>query len=156
MHRYALILMVCVAAISSAISSQGDGPKDDLAKLKGDWTLVYTEAEGKKRTPENFKEFRRMITGDTFLVTIETDEGVHTVGGKFKLDPAKSPKTIDVEMTEGPAKGKSFKGIYKFEGDTQVICLAAPDKDRPTKFDSNEGTVTVWKRPKAPAKEKKT
>ncbi len=154
MHRN--VLMVCVVALLSAIPSQGGGAKDDLVKLKGDWTLVYTEAEGKKRTPENFKEFSRTIKGDTFLVTIETDEGVQTVGGKFKLDPAKTPKTIDVDMTEGPAKGKSFKGIYKFEGDTQVICLAAPEKDRPTKFDSKEGTVTVWKRPKDAGKEKKT
>jgi uncharacterized protein (TIGR03067 family) len=153
MYRH--VLLVCVVVLLSAISSQGGGPKDDLAKLKGDWTLVYTEANGKKRTPENFKEFSRTVTGDTYVVTIETEEGVQTVGGKIKLDPTKSPKTIDVEMTEGAAKGKSFRGIYKFEGDTQVICLAAPDKDRPAKFDSTEGTVTVWKRPKAPAKENK-
>jgi hypothetical protein len=39
--------------------------------------------------------------------------------------------------------------------DTQVICLASPDKDRPVKFDSKEGTIIVWKRVKSPAKEKK-
>jgi len=83
-------------------------------------------------------------------VTIENEEGVQTVTVKIKLDPSKSPKTIDAEMTEGPAKGKAFRGIYKFQDDTQVICLAPSDKDRPTKFDSKEGTVTVWKRVKTP------
>jgi uncharacterized protein (TIGR03067 family) len=148
--------MVFIGAISIAGSSQGDDAKDDFEKMKGDWTLVYTEANGKKLTAENFKEFSRKVAGDTYTVTIESEEGVQTVGIKIiKLDPSKSPKAIDIEMAEGPSKGKSFRGIYKFEDDTQVICLAGPDKDRPAKFDPKEGTVTVWKRVKSPAKEKK-
>jgi uncharacterized protein (TIGR03067 family) len=151
---YRNILMIGVVALLGANSFQGDIAKDDLEKMKGDWTLVSTETNAKKRTAADFKEFSRKVTGETYEVTIETEEGVQSIGIKItKLDSAKSPKTIDVEMTEGPAKGKTFRGIYKFVDDTQVICLAAPDNDRPTKFDSKEGTVTVWKRAKAPAKE---
>jgi uncharacterized protein (TIGR03067 family) len=150
MHRN--ILMVCVVALSSANLSCGDAAKDDLEKMKGDWTLVSTETNGNKRTAENFKEFSRKVTGETYSVTIESEEGAQTIGIKIvKLDPSKSPKTIDVEMTEGPAKGKTLRGIYKFEDNTQVICLAPADKDRPAKFNSTEGTVTVWKRAKVPA-----
>jgi uncharacterized protein (TIGR03067 family) len=150
------LVMVCVVALSSAISSQDDVAKDDLKKMKGDWTLVFSEANAKKRTPENFKKFTRKVTDGTFLIMIETEKGVQTVGGKFKLDPSKSPKAVDVEMTQGPSKGESLKGIYKFEDNTQVMCVAGPGKDRPTKFDSQQGTVTVWKRPKEkePVKEK--
>jgi len=149
------IVMIGVVALLGANSFQGDVAKDDLEKMKGDWTLVSTETNGKKRTPADFKEFSRKVTGETYEVTIENEEGVQSIGIKItKLDPANSPKSIDVEQTEGPAKGKTFRGIYKFVDDTQVICLAAPDNDRPTKFDSKEGTVTVWKRAKAPAKEK--
>jgi uncharacterized protein (TIGR03067 family) len=146
---YRNILIVCVAAVSSAVSSEGDAAKGELEKMKGNWTLVSTEGSGKKRTAADFKEFSRKVTGNTYAVTIETEEGVQTIGIKIlKLDPSKSPKAIDVEMTDGAAKGKTFRGIYKFEDDTQVICLAVPDKDRPAKFDPKEGTVTVWKRDK--------
>jgi len=154
---YQSILMVSVLAFSNAFESKGDVAKDELEKMKGDWTLVSTETNAKKSTPEDFKEFSRKVRGETYSVTIESEEGKQTIGLKIlKLDPSKTPKIIDVEMTEGPAKGEIFRGIYKFEGDTQVICLAGPGKDRPAKFDPNEGTVTVWKRVKAPAKEKKT
>jgi uncharacterized protein (TIGR03067 family) len=149
------LMLVCVVALVSVPLCKGDGTKDDLENMKGDWTLVFTETNGKKLTAENFKEFTRKVTGNTYSVTIETEEGVQTIGGKIKLDPTKSPKAIDVEITEGQAKGQTFRGIYKFEDDTQVICLAGPDKERPTKFDAKEGTVIVWKRAKPPAKEKK-
>jgi uncharacterized protein (TIGR03067 family) len=153
---YRSILVIGVVALLSVDPCKGDVAKDDLEKMKGDWTIVSTETNGKKLTAENFKEFSRKVTGESYSVTIESEEGIQTIGIKIiKLDPSKSPKTIDVEMTEGPAKGKTFHGIYKFEDDTQTICLAAPDKDRPAKFDSKEGTVTVWKRSKSPAKEKK-
>jgi uncharacterized protein (TIGR03067 family) len=133
-----------------------DVAKEDLEKMKGDWTLVFTETNGNKLTAKNFKEFSRKVAGETYSIKVESEDGVQTIGIKIvRLDPSKSPKAIDVEMTDGTAKGKSFRGIYKFEDDTQVICLAGADKDRPAKFDSKEGTVTVWKRDKAPVAEKK-
>src|ERR1700722_9927114 len=98
------ILMVCVVAFSSANVSNGDAAKDDLDKMKGDWTLVSTETNGKKRTADDFKEFSRSVKGETYSVTVENEEGVQTLTVKIKLDPSKSPKTIDAEMTEGPAK----------------------------------------------------
>jgi uncharacterized protein (TIGR03067 family) len=151
---YRNIWVICVIAISCAISSAGEVAKDELEKMKGDWTLVSTEFEGKKTTPDDYKEFSRSVKGASYTVTVETEGGVQNIGVKIvKLDGSKSPKTIDVELKDG--KGKILHGIYKFEGDTQVICLAGPDKDRPSNFDSKEGTVTVWKRVKAPAKEKK-
>jgi uncharacterized protein (TIGR03067 family) len=143
------MLLLCMVALVSDNSSKSDTGKEDLEKMKGDWTLVYVETDGKKRTAEDFKEFSRSVSGESYTVTVETEEGVQNIGVKIlKLDPSKSPSTIDVEMTDGPSKGKTFRGIYKFEGETQVICLAGSDKERPQKFDSKEGTITVWKRVK--------
>jgi uncharacterized protein (TIGR03067 family) len=146
---YRSISIGCVLALLSANSFAGDVAKDEMEKMKGDWTLVSVETGGKKVTAENFKEFSRKVAGSSYSVVIENEEGVQNIGVKIlKLDPSKSPKAIDVEMTTGPAKGKMFRGIYKFEDDTQVICLASSDKNRPATFDSKEGTVTIWKRVK--------
>src|SRR5580704_19615571 len=104
---YGSILLIGVVAIMSLNPFKGDVAKDDLEKMKGDWTLVSTETKGKKRTAEDFKEFSRKVTGENYSVTIEDEGGVQTVGIKIiNLDSSKSPKAIDVEMTEGPAKGK--------------------------------------------------
>jgi uncharacterized protein (TIGR03067 family) len=153
MYRY-ILTVVCLGVLFQSDSAKGDAAKDDLEKMKGDWTVISVERNGVKNTAKDFKEFTRKVAGDTSTVTIETEQGVQTIVVKIKLDPSKSPKHIEAEMTEGELKGKTYLGIYKFEDDTQVICLAAADKDRPTKFDSNEGTLTIWKRVKSPAKEK--
>ena len=56
----------------------------------------------------------------------------------IKLDPAAMPdKTIDFQIDEGPddAKGKTSKGIYKFDGDDKFIFCMRPIGERPDKFE---------------------
>jgi uncharacterized protein (TIGR03067 family) len=75
---------------------------------------------------------------------------VHTVkkvdeviqAGTQKLDPSKSPKAIDVKVTEGPAKGALMLGIYEINGDTLKVCFDAEGKKRPTHFKSAPGSAT--------------
>ena len=57
-----------------------------------------------------------------------------------KIDSAAKPdKTIDFEIDESPddAKGKTSKGIYKFDGDSKLIFCFCPAGDRPTKYEQN-------------------
>jgi hypothetical protein len=46
-------------------------------------------------------------------------------------------------MTEGDDKGKTFRGIYEFEGDTRKVCLAPAGKERPKEFSSTAGSGHV-------------
>jgi uncharacterized protein (TIGR03067 family) len=93
----------------------------------------------------------------TLVVTFEGDK--HTVKkgdeviqvGTQKLDPSKSPKTIDVTMLEGPSKGTVMLGIYEFDADTLKVCFDPEGKKRPTEFKSATGSknfVNVHKRVK--------
>ena len=71
--------------------------------------------------------------------------------GTQKLDPSKSPKAIDVTMTEGPNKGAVMLGIYEFDGDTLKVCFDPQGKKRPTEFKSppdSANFVNVHKRVK--------
>src|SRR5262249_15636859 len=103
-------------------------------------------------------------TGDLkgFIVIYDGDK--HTVKhgdkviqvGTQTIDPSKSPKTIDVTMTEGPNKGAVTLGIYGFDGDTLKVCFDPQGKKRPTEFKSAPGSqhfVNVHKRVKSAAQE---
>ena len=71
--------------------------------------------------------------------------------GTQKLDPSKSPKTIDVTVTEGLNKGAVMLGIYEINGDTLKVCFDPEGKKRPTEFKSASGSadfVNVHKRVK--------
>jgi uncharacterized protein (TIGR03067 family) len=59
--------------------------------------------------------------------------------GTQKIDPSKSPKTIDVTMTEGLNKRAVMLGIYEIDGDTLKACFDPQGKQRPTKFKSAPG-----------------
>ena len=61
-----------------------------------------------------------------------------------KLDPSKSPKAIDVTITEGPSKGAVMLGIYEFDGDTLKVCFDPEGKKRPTEFKSPAGSQTFY------------
>ena len=69
-----------------------------------------------------------------------------------KLDPTKKPKASETTYTEGPDKGKTFKGIYEIDGNTVKFSRAgAPDDERPTEFKTKPGSVqfvSVYKRAK--------
>jgi uncharacterized protein (TIGR03067 family) len=69
--------------------------------------------------------------------------------GRYRVDPAQTPREIDIIATTGENEGKTLKGIYRLEKDTLTLCYIVPDKDRPTQFKSEPGsgvTLTVWKR----------
>ena len=142
-----LILVMGLGLVADA--PKDEAAKKDLEKLQGDWVLQSLEHKGMKSPEEAVKTFSRKIKESTYTATWETEEGTHSVSGKMTLDPTKSPKTLEVVFTEGSAKGKKMLGIYKIEGDTQTICVGDPDSGtRPTAFDSDQGTLAVWKRAK--------
>jgi uncharacterized protein (TIGR03067 family) len=122
---------------------------EDLDRMQGDWVMQSSERDGQKLTAEQVKGFSRTVKGDSYTVTIESEEGVRELHGKIVLDPTKDPKAIDAKLADGPSKGQTMLGIYNFERDTQTVCFAPPGKKRPATFDSMQGTLTVWKRGKS-------
>ncbi len=80
-------------------------------------------------------EISYKFKGDKLEVTAPSRSCKMTV----KIDPAAKPeKTIDFHIDEGleDAKGKTSKGIYKFEDDnaTFIFCMR-PVGERPEKFE---------------------
>jgi uncharacterized protein (TIGR03067 family) len=142
--RVALVTLLCTVVL---IASGGTGARADekadvekeLKKFQGTWTLESVETGGKEQPAAEFKGVTVIFEGDKH--TVKKGDEVIQVGTQ-KLDPSKSPKTIDVTMTEGPNKGTVMLGIYEIEGDTLKVCFDSEGKKRPTEFKSAPGSAT--------------
>ena len=144
-RRIALIL--AAGLLVAAQAPKEDAAKADLAKLQGEWVMTSKTYDGQETPAEDLKAFRRKIEGNKYAVTITKGDNVQTIKGTFTLDPTKKPKVIDVK----PDEVEAIKGIYEVDGDTQKLCMAAHDAERPAEFASKEGTrqtLIVWKRVK--------
>ena len=151
--RIAHVTLLCtlVLAASGGTGARADGKADvekELKKFQGTWTFESVEVGGKEALAADFKGMTVTFEGGKF--TVKTGDEVIQVGTE-KLDPSKSPKAIDVTMTEGPNKGAVMLGIYKIDGDTLRACFDPEGKKRPTAFQSAPGSknfVNVHKRVK--------
>jgi uncharacterized protein (TIGR03067 family) len=96
------------------------------------------------------KTGKRVCKDDQVTVNVG---GMLIMKAKFTLDPTKTPKTIDYQVTEGPNAGKTQLGIYELADDgTAKFCFAAPGKDRPDAFENQPAdgrTLSVWQKQQA-------
>ena len=142
--RIALVALLCtlVLTASGGTGARADDKADvkkELEKLQGTWTFESVEVGGKEEPAADFKGMTVTFKGDKF--TVKKGDEVIQVGTE-KLDPSKSPKTLDVKVTEGLNKGAVMLGIYEISGDTLKVCFDPEGKNRPTEFKSASGSQT--------------
>jgi uncharacterized protein (TIGR03067 family) len=142
-------LVVC-CLFSSAATFGGkpdDAAEKDLKALVGKYKIEKAELGGKD-TLALFKELRFEIPESG---KYKLELGGQKDEGTFSVDPSKKPAEMDIKGVEGPNKGKTIKAIYKLDGDTVSICYGLGGGDRPTKFETKDGTMqflAVYKREK--------
>jgi uncharacterized protein (TIGR03067 family) len=108
-------------------------PKTDQELIEGIWLIIGLETNGKTEPEQNHKGNTLTFTKDKATLK----EGKHTpIEFVSSIDPAKSPKTIDLT-----AKTVAIRGIYKFEGEELVLCLSI-GANRPTEFATKPGSET--------------
>jgi uncharacterized protein (TIGR03067 family) len=118
-------------------------------ELAGKWQAATYALNGNKASAEDLKKVQLVI--DAEGNTRALNDGKVFIASTTRIDPTAEPKTIDMFYTQGDSKGKTSLGIYKIEDDILTICRAAPDKARPTEFDSKPDsgqTLMTYKREK--------
>ena len=138
--RSSLVALCC--AVGFAASSVADDKADlekEAKKFQGAWTFESSEAGGKQLPAGELKGLILTFEGDKHTVK---KGDVLIQAGTQKLDPSKSPKAIDVTMTEGLNKGAVMLGIYEINGDTLRVCFDIEGKKRPAQFKSAPDTAT--------------
>jgi uncharacterized protein (TIGR03067 family) len=143
-----LLTVFCLALVTVLTTNSEDQQDKALALFQGEWVVESFMYNGQAMSKE---ETAKMV------VTFQDNERVIKVGDEVRsratiwLNPAKSPKTIDFDFTEGLVAGTTSRGIYEFKGDTLTICLSLRGADRPKDFtctpDSNR-SLQVYKKQK--------
>jgi uncharacterized protein (TIGR03067 family) len=133
-----LATVMAVLLAAGAPGEAADAKKK--AGLRDTWTAVSAERNG--APADDIKGHRLTLTGDRFTIR---SKGKLLYQGTFRIDPSKSPETIDFTNTRGEAKGKIWLGIYLLEGDNLKICDNADDvaKGRPAAFATEPGSGLV-------------
>ena len=112
--------------------------------------------DGKWRLVSGMTDGENILEPDRLKSSLEIVDGRHTVRlgnelliGTHTLDVNQSPMTIDAFDSAGPFAGQSMLGIFKVEGDEFTVCFAAPGKERPSEFSTQDGKASilhVWQR----------
>jgi uncharacterized protein (TIGR03067 family) len=117
------------------------------ASLDGYWLPTRAEFGGKPFPDEIRKTMTLAIKDGAYTVTV----GKVTDKGTLKLNPAATPKTMEITGTDGPNKGKTILAIYDGNADTLRICYDLSGKSYPTEFTTKTGTqlfLVTYKREK--------
>jgi uncharacterized protein (TIGR03067 family) len=124
-----------------------EGGKKDLEKLQGTWRVIIFEVEGKRPAEDTRVKGSYVFAGDRLLIR-KIDDAAQQA--RFRLDPGKTPKEMDVLIVDGSDKQEKLEWIYQLNDDELRVAGNHPGKGRPTGFDPQGAFfVLVLKRDKS-------
>lgn len=127
----------------------GDSAEEEQRKLQGFWLVVQSIGGGKEEPQEG--EDRTLLVFDGSIIQLREGRKEPVDFVKYKLNPAKSPKEMDLRYLFGANKGATRQAIYELEGKTLKICVQQdPEQPRPKEFVSPKDSkilLIVMKRP---------
>jgi uncharacterized protein (TIGR03067 family) len=132
-----LFLVSTACLLLTAQGANTDAIKQDLKKFRGTWVAVSTAIDGKKKSALDEQSF--WIFDDDKLTSRLKDKPGS--GGRVRLDPAKSPKAIDIDFTTPEGVTGTLVGIYQFNEDgTLWLAFDGRGVGRPASFSTTPGS----------------
>jgi uncharacterized protein (TIGR03067 family) len=129
-------MLVCVCAGPLVRGDEGASASEDAKKMQGTWKPVSAELAGKPYPDEILKTMTLVLGDGKYTLTV----GEHPDEGTVKLDPAKSPRAMDIVGTRGPNRGRTIPAIYELTDTTLRICYDLSGKARPGEFKTRPDT----------------
>lgn len=136
-------LLLLSAGLVSAADNADDAVKKEVAKLQGTWSATSLRWNGKDMPTDGKLAIQFVFKGDQ--ATVKSSKAVEKEYAKitFKLDPSTDPPVVDLVVSGGVQKDAKIEGIYRIKDDELTICAKVFGMDRPTVFESPEGSSIV-------------
>ena len=148
----ASIAAVVLMASACAQSPDSGATRDDRAISMGRWEVRAVEVNGKPVDPELVAMLQVVYQADGYWAVFF--KSLPVAEGRSTNRQDQSPKTFEMETLGSESmKPVRYTGIYKFDGDTRVLCFVPDGKPRPDEFLSprRSGRVLVTlRRPAEP------
>ena len=109
----------------------------ELKKHQGTWAGVSFRRDGKETPVEIVRTITRTVDKDH---VVWKRDGKSFAGTGLVVDTAPSPHHIDVIADGGPSAGQHVLGIYRFENEELVLCMADAGTPRPRNFKAKKGS----------------
>src|SRR5262245_6611673 len=140
--RFRGVSLLALAAVLSAGVARGEAKKE-LEKLKGTWTVIGHEHNGRTAAPDRLRGAQFVVAGDKLQIVTPAGKTEYRV----KLDLTAQPHAITLTSSDPKAAPGSHLGIYKRDKDQVVLALdmRLRGSARPAKFEAKEGShVMLW------------
>jgi uncharacterized protein (TIGR03067 family) len=143
MLRRVLFLCAAFYFVPALAVAEKPSPKNTEKDLQGTWQAVDGEANGQEVADDKVQETHILIEADRLEIKPD-GEGRKTT---FKVDPGKTPRTIDLTPVDGGRKGTVVPGIYSLQDGQLRLCVNIWGKDpaqRPNEFKTQPGDGYVF------------
>jgi uncharacterized protein (TIGR03067 family) len=133
---------VCVVVVALTLGAGGpaESEKKEVAKFAGTWNLSDLTYDGKDHSKLKFKI---VFKGNDGMVEGNASVSNEYARIKFKLDPAATPKSMDIAVAAGSQTDATMQGIYELKDDELRICVKVFGNGRPKEFAAPDGSSTV-------------
>jgi uncharacterized protein (TIGR03067 family) len=133
MKQFAVVGLTMLLSFAGILSAD----EKDLKELEGTYSVTLLKKGGKEAGKEDTQKTKIRFKGESLSIVIGGDEK----STQIKVDASKQPHTIDITPSEGPDKGKTYLGIYKYDKGELTIAFVKVG-DRPKEFTS-ENDITL-------------
>lgn len=133
--RLLIVLLSLASPLPHTTKAADDKP--DAERIQGTWLVTTGVFVGFLVPQDRLRESKTKYVFDKdaiALVEEDPPKSKPTDKGRYRLDPSKSPKTIDLmDVKTGEVVAV---GIYQLKGDELQLCLFHDNKEknRPTEF----------------------
>jgi uncharacterized protein (TIGR03067 family) len=120
--------------VTVAAPATKEAPKKEAPSIVGEWSPSSALRGGKPDMPPPGTSITFTADGKVLLKEGKAEKAEE---GTYKIDAKKDPAEIDIMPPKG--EERPVTGIFKFDKESLILCISM-SKDRPSKFESPEGT----------------